>query len=62
MYLPGMTPSAPSEIGSLRHVEIHISLEYTGRSALIHIYGSFYFTYVPFLVSTSYHIVRSKSL
>jgi hypothetical protein len=38
-------------IGFLLYFNLHVSLEYTGRSALIHIYGSLFCADAPFLVS-----------
>lgn len=44
-------------IVSLLCIGIHVSLEYTGRSALIHIYGSIFWVGTSFLVSTDLHII-----
>lgn len=45
-------------IGFLPSPNVYMSLEYTGRGALVHIYGSFYRVGAPFLVSMkSSHLI-----
>ena len=45
-------------VGFLPYFDVSISLEYTGRGALIHIYGSLFRADPPFLVSMrpSHHL------
>jgi hypothetical protein len=57
--IPVYTKTLTSLIGFLLRFDVHVSLEYTGHGALVHIYGLLFWADGPFLVSIgSSHCLR----